>query len=336
MTNEHRNKKNMRRDEAKDMMNRLGSDGKPFLFLIDDTCENCIGWERDTIDPDEVLYSFEGEGNCTELPQRNATAEPLSIRPAFEDKGDYRRRFDIVMRHLKRGDSYLTNLCASIPVDVSTDLKDIFHKAKAKYKLWLKDSLVCFSPETFVTIAPDGTIASRPMKGTISANTDNALQTLLDDEKEKAEHATIVDLIRNDLSMIASDVHVTRYRYAEKLHNGAGLWQTSSLIEGKLPDDFRSHLGDILFALLPAGSVTGAPKKKTLEIISKAENFDRGFYTGVMGLWDGNRLNSAVMIRLIDKHDGSLHYKAGGGITAQSHWESEYSEICNKVYLPIH
>jgi para-aminobenzoate synthetase component 1 len=136
--------------------------------------------------------------------------------------------------------------------------------------------------------------------------------------------------------MIASDVHVTRYRYAEKLHNGAGLWQTSSLIEGKLPDDFRSHLGDILFALLPAGSVTGAPKKKTLEIISKAENFDRGFYTGVMGLWDGNRLNSAVMIRLIDKHNGSLHYKAGGGITAQSHWESEYSEICNKVYLPIH
>ncbi|MBO6006125.1 MAG: hypothetical protein J6P49_04645, partial [Paludibacteraceae bacterium] len=111
MTNEHRNKKNMRRDEAKDMMNRLGNDGKPFLFLIDYTCENCIVWERDTIDPDEVLYSFEGEGNCTELPQRNATAEPLSIRPAFEDKGNYRRRFDIVMRHLKRGDSSLTNLC---------------------------------------------------------------------------------------------------------------------------------------------------------------------------------------------------------------------------------
>ena len=131
--------------------------------------------------------------------------------------------------------------------------------------------------------------------------------------------------------------HVERYRYADLLHTDRGdLWQTSSRITGQLPEDYRSHIGDILFSQLPAGSITGAPKPKTMEIIHQAEPFDRGFYTGVMGLYRDGNLDSAVMIRFIDKENGQLYFKAGGGITARSDWNKEYEEVIEKIYVPIH
>ena len=86
---------------------------------------------------------------------------------------------------------------------------------------------------------------------------------VMDDPKEAAEHATIVDLIRNDLSIVADRVSVSRYRYIDKLQTNRGtILQTSSEIQGTLPDNYRENLGHILFKLLPAGSITGAPKEK--------------------------------------------------------------------------
>ena len=94
---------------------------------------------------------------------------------------------------------------------------------------------------------------------------------------------------------------------------------------------------DLFFRLLPAGSITGAPKKKTMEIIAEAETYERGFYTGVMGYFDGNSLDSAVMIRFLEQQaDGSLIFKSGGGITSQSDLTSEYNEMKQKVYVPIY
>ncbi|WP_347394690.1 chorismate-binding protein, partial [Parabacteroides leei] len=92
----------------------------------------------------------------------------------------------------------------------------------------------------------------------------------------------------------------------------------------------------ILFCLLPAGSITGAPKKKTMEIIEEAETYERGFYTGVMGYFDGNRLDSAVMIRFLEQEGNRLLFKSGGGITSQSDLQSEYNEMKQKVYVPIY
>ena len=132
--------------------------------------------------------------------------------------------------------------------------------------------------------------------------------------KEAAEHATIVDLIRNDLSIVASEVCVPRYRYIDELrtHNGS-LLQVSSEIRGRLPEGWNGHVGEILFSLLPAGSITGAPKKKTLEIIAEAETYERGFYTGVMGYFDGQDLDSAVMIRFMEQvSPHSFVFKSGG------------------------
>ncbi len=160
---------------------------------------------------------------------------------------------------------------------------------------------------------------------------------LASDPKEDAEHNTIVDLIRNDLSTVATHVRVKRFKYIEKLKTHQGeLLQMSSEIEGKLPSDFRKSLGDILFRMLPAGSISGAPKKKTVDIIREVEGYDRGFYTGIFGSFDGENLDSAVAIRFIEKQGEKLLFKSGGGITFKSDWKKEYDEMQKKVYVPVY
>ena len=108
-----------------------------------------------------------------------------------------------------------------------------------------------------------------------------------------------------------------------------------SEISGKLPSDYTQRIGDILAAQLPAGSITGAPKRKTCQIIDEAETYERGFYTGIMGIYAGGELDSAVMIRFIERTDEGMFFKAGGGITSQSQCTKEYEEVLQKVYLPI-
>jgi para-aminobenzoate synthetase component 1 len=174
------------------------------------------------------------------------------------------------------------------------------------------------------------------MKGTIDARIPNAKSILLSDKKEEAEHITIVDLIRNDLSQVATNITVSRFRYIEELKtNQKNLLQVSSEISGQLYDDYHSRLGEILVALLPAGSVSGAPKPKTLEVIREAEGEDRGYYTGVFGYYDGEKLDSAVMIRYIEKPNDQFFYRSGGGITTQSNAMQEYKEAIDKIYVPV-
>lgn len=223
-----------------------------------------------------------------------------------------------------------------MPIETNLTMHDIFQRSKALYKCWLRDRFVCFSPEIFVRV--DGEIISSfPMKGTIDATVTNAAEELMKNPKEAAEHATIVDLIRNDLSIVANSVRVERYRYIDRLETNHGaILQTSSEIRGHLAPPYLHNPGSMLFALLPAGSITGAPKRKTVQIISEAEDYERGFYTGVMGYYSHGRLDSAVMIRFIDQEDGKFFYKAGGGITARSDNEAEYQEVIEKVYVPIY
>ena len=105
---------------------------------------------------------------------------------------------------------------------------------------------------------------------------------------------------------------------------------------GQLPQNYTDNIGTLLHKLLPAGSICGAPKPQTLAIIKEAENYDRGYYTGVFGIFDGQNLDSSVMIRFIEKQeDGSLIFKSGGGITAFSDPRSEYQEMIDKVYLGV-
>jgi len=239
------------------------------------------------------------------------------------------------MQEIQAGNTFLINLTHQTPIYCSGSLSDIFHAASAKYKLCLKDEFTMFSPETFVKIE-DGYIYTYPMKGTADADEPDALESLMSDEKELAEHYTIVDLLRNDLSIVAEEVQVTKFRYPEYIQtNTKNLIQTSSEVQGKLADDYQARLGDIIFSLLAAGSISGAPKKKTIEVIRAVEGCDRGYYTGVSGYFDGKSLDSAVMIRYVEQlEDSSKIYRSGCGITFQSEAEKEYKEMIDKVYIP--
>lgn len=319
-------------DTAVARLNAWGADDRSFFFLTDYLHQHWLVEPVDELSADELLYAFPGHSNAS---GEKAKAVSLVWQPHPLTPEAYREKFEIVHRNMLAGNSYLANLTCRIPLDTNLSLHDIFLLSQARYRLWVKDIFVCFSPETFVRIQ-DGVISSYPMKGTISCNVPNAEQTLLTDVKEAAEHATIVDLIRNDLSRVADYVTVRRYRYVERLETCNGsILQTSSEIAGLLPQDYRCHLGDILMAQLPAGSITGAPKPSTMAIIREAEGYDRGFYTGVAGICDRGQMDSCVLIRFIDKEDGRLFFKAGGGITAQSDWQKEYQEIKEKTYVPI-
>ena len=137
-------------------------------------------------------------------------------------------------------------------------------------------------------------------------------------------------------SIILHFVSVDKYRYIDVLHTNKGdILQTSSEISGKLSTGYQKHIGNILDAMLPAGSITGAPKDKTMEIIHEAEGYDRGFHTGVMGIYNNGELNSAVMIRFLENDGIGTYFKAGGGITSKSDCRKEYEEVLQKVYLPF-
>ena len=321
------------REEARQRMNNLAMQGVPFLFIIDYEGKHAVVDPEHEVDANELRYCFNGKGNATQTAKPTNGDIEWRIEPPTE--AEYQHSFNIVRNAMLAGNSYLANLTCRIGLRTNLSLTDLYNAAEARYRLWMKDKLVCFSPETFVKIA-QGEISSYPMKGTAEDLSPSSAELLLANEKEAAEHATIVDLIRNDLSMVAYDVHVERYRYVERLNTHRGpLLQTSSEIRGRLMPHLMQRPGDVIFSQLPAGSITGAPKKKTVEIIAEAENYHRDFYTGVMGRWDNGELDSAVMIRFIDQCHGKLFFKAGGGITAKSNWKDEYHEVIEKVYAPI-
>lgn len=319
--------------EAIEYMNHQGRAGKPFLFIINYKADVIHIYAPDKIDCAELLYQINEFTNSSVFFAEKQSIEWQTTPVAFDI---YQKAFQQVVDEIKAGNSYLLNLTFPTGITTNLSLMSIFQQAKAPYKIWLKDRFVCFSPEIFVRIK-EGYIRSFPMKGTVDATLPNAEEQILSDRKEEAEHATIVDLIRNDISRVASEVNVKKYRYLDRLITNRGeLLQVSSEIEGKLPDNWKEKIGSILFELLPAGSISGAPKRKTLEIIEAVEIDDRGFYTGIGGYFDGEQLDSAVLIRFIEQKGKQLYFRSGGGITAQSDVQKEYNEIKQKVYVPIY
>ncbi|MET3126281.1 para-aminobenzoate synthetase component 1 [Arcicella rosea] len=318
--------------EAIQLMNDLGKDRKPFLFIIDYEMKKPIVLPLEEVEKEDILYKVGSKSNFN--PAKELLEKPLYLEKYPISFQEYQQSFDIVKRHLIRGNSFLVNLTKPTPIKVNLSLKEIFERSSAQYQLYFKNQFVLFSPEIFIKIK-DGIISSHPMKGTISANIPNAETEILNNKKELAEHATIVDLIRNDISMVAEKVWVERFRYISKVQTSEGdLLQVSSEICGKLPENFHEQIGTLLFKLLPAGSICGAPKAQTLAIIEEAENYKRGYYTGVFGIFDGENLDSSVMIRFIEKtENNSLIFKSGGGITVFSDEQSEYQEMIDKVYL---
>lgn len=296
----------------------------PFIFGIDYELEHGFFIEH-PLNERNIKWRISSVTNCNSTceSRRNFNAHPISLE-------QYRQKFDSVQHELRHGNSFLANLTIKTPLETDYSMDEIFALSNSRYALMVPGEFVCFSPETFVTIS-QGVIRSNPMKGTISASIPDAEQVILNDMKERAEHNTIVDFIRSDLSRVATDVNVERFRYFDRLHTTNGdILQVSSQISGRL----TSHtLGDTIWALLPAGSISGAPKIATVKLLKKAESEPRGFYSGVFGYFDGEKLDSAVMIRYIENIDGKLYFRSGGGITINSNCRAEYEEALKKIYL---
>jgi para-aminobenzoate synthetase component I len=319
-------------EEVFELMNLHGSKLQPFLFGIDFEVKQGFFLDPTLAADLGIYFNINGVGNNFES---EIKSELVNLVKHPVDQIGYNNAFEIVYRNLVEGNSYLTNLTFPTAIDLNITLPEIFARSKARYRLLFQDEFVVFSPEIFVQIENE-TIRSFPMKGTIDASLPDAENRILADVKETAEHNTIVDLIRNDLSMVATDVKVDRFRYIEKIEtHEKTLLQVSSEISGKLIKNYNSEIGNIFRKLLPAGSISGAPKKKTLQIIREAEMYSRGFYTGVFGYFDGSKLDSGVMIRFIKKENEKLIFCSGGGITANSNPQKEYNELIDKVYVPF-
>ena len=312
-------------------MNKYGSDREPFLFIIDFDMK-CPEIHKLGSVPAGIRFSTPLFSNCK---IGNTTGNSVILKKNPVDFSSYTKAFNIVQKHINLGNSYLLNLTFPTVIETDLTLENIYYSSVAMYKLLYHNKFVVFSPEIFVRIK-NSEIKSFPMKGTINSSVKDAEKLLLTDEKEEAEHNTIVDLIRNDLSKVADNVEVTRYRYIDRIRlPGNELLQVSSEISGRLRNGYQDHLGDIIGRLLPAGSVTGAPKNKTVSIIRDSENYDRGWYTGIFGVFDGESLDSGVMIRFIENIDGKYFFKSGGGITSMSDPLKEYEELKSKVYVPV-
>jgi len=314
-------------------MDELSERKDPFFFLINFLMDDVRIFTQNEIENNILLIDFP---NVRNVDYEYATIPDFDWKSFPETLEIYKKGFDLVKENLRKGNSYLTNYTTKTEIETNLSLEDIFKFSKAKYKVLMPAEFVFFSPETFVEIV-DGKIFTHPMKGTIDAEIPDAENILKNDPKEKAEHYTVVDLLRNDLSMVANQVQVKEFQRIDYIKTKQkNLLAMSSEIEGEIKPEFQNKMGTILQKLLPAGSILGAPKPKTLEIILEAEQFDRGFYTGIAGYFDGKNLDSCVMIRFIEKENDKLFFKSGGGITHQSDLISEYEEMKNKIYVPIY
>lgn len=304
----------------------LVASGVPCFFYTDFKGERFHCFTLEEIDVQDIEFAFHSAPHSTNTPSK-----PLFYPIAPEQ---YREKFEQVQEHICNGNTYLLNLTQPTQLDSTLSLKQIYTMAHAPYKLRVKNEFVCFSPEPFITIEKN-TIHTYPMKGTIDAALPDAVNVILNDPKEFAEHTMIVDLLRNDLGMIANDIRVEKFRFITTIDTGCKkLHQVSSHISGTLEKEWKENAGEILKRLLPAGSISGTPKRKTVEIIEEIEGYERGYFTGVFGYFDGDNLYSAVSIRFIEINNGKLTYKSGGGITSESDCISEYNEMIDKVYIP--
>lgn len=264
--------------------------------------------------------------------------------PAFDLVSDttieqYQQKIDYIRQQIASGNTYQTNYTIKLTAPFNDNPIDYYHFLQknnhARYCAYIEFDNYCIlsiSPELFFKLDKQ-TITTKPMKGTtprgMSYQHDEQQLALLMSDKNQAENMMIVDLLRNDLSQISKPgtVHVPKLFTAEKYPT---VWQLTSTVEGQLKP--QTNLYQIFQALFPCGSITGAPKTSTMQIIANIENSARGVYCGTIGYIEPlkNKAIFNIPIRTLTIHDGQLHYGVGGGITWDSTSQDEYDEVLAK------
>lgn len=251
----------------------------------------------------------------------------------------YQEAIETIHHHIRQGDTYQVNYTVQLSQELKSDPFAIYNRLvveqKAHYNAFIQHddvSILSISPELFFE-QDDRLLTTRPMKGTTRRGLTNQADLqeaawLKADPKNRAENMMIVDLLRNDMNRISEigSEQVTRLCQVEQYST---VWQMTSTIESRLRSEI--DLVQTFRALFPCGSITGAPKISTMEIIQKTEKAPRGVYCGTIGILlpRGKRIFN-VAIRTLQMQGGQAIYGVGGGITWDSKWESEYQETKQK------
>jgi anthranilate synthase component 1 len=252
----------------------------------------------------------------------------------FPDRAEHERRVEAAKEHIRRGDIFQVVLSQRAERDTNVSPLAVYRalrKINPSPYLFLLEldgvALVGSSPETHVKA--EGTRASlNPIAGT-TARGDGDAERLLTSEKDRAEHVMLVDLGRNDLSRVCvpGTVKVERFLEPERFSHVTHL---VSEVAGELRDDVTAF--DLLRATFPAGTVSGAPKVRAMQIITELERYRRGTYAGVVGYYaPGAGLDTCIAIRTVRLQDGRAYLQAGGGIVADSDPGDEHQECLNKL-----
>ena len=259
-------------------------------------------------------------------------------------KDDYINDVIKIKKYISDGDCYQVNYSQNFKANYTGDpwniYKDLRKINPAPYSTFFNFGtkyIISSSPERFISIN-SGLVQTKPIKGTLKRLSDpykdNEQKNILrNDEKNISENLMIVDLLRNDLSKCCElgSVKVTKLFEIESY---ASVHHMVSTIEGVL-DNIHTSV-DILEASFPGGSITGAPKARSMEIISELENRERGVYCGSIGYFDENgNMDTNICIRTIMLHDNELNFAAGGGIVHDSNPKDEYFESLEKVSIFI-
>ena len=276
--------------------------------------------------------------STTNPPARSESPAVGRPRPTW-DRASYVERFDRIKRHIADGDTYQVNCTFALEAPFHGEARALFgalvRSQRGRYSAWLRvgDIAICSaSPELFLS-RRGHRLVSRPMKGTArrgrtTAEDAAAVEALRRSGKERAENVMIVDMVRNDLGRIArvGSVEVLRLFEAEKYPT---VWQMTS----EVACDSAASLGEIMAAMFPSASITGAPKARTMEIIAALEDRPRGIYTGTIGYVAPNgdaTFNVAIRTALVDTARESLTFGVGSGVVWDSNGEAEYEECLLK------
>lgn len=270
------------------------------------------------------------------------TYKPIDLPKSWQEltsAEEYKSAIEQIHHHIRQGDTYQVNYTVQLQQNLTADPFAIYNRLvveqNAHYNAFIQHddvSIISISPELFFKKDGDR-LTTRPMKGTtnrgLTTETDlKQAQWLAQDQKNRSENMMIVDLLRNDMNRI-SKIGSENIKRLCQVEQYSTVWQMTSTIETQLLPN--SSLSDVFQALFPCGSITGAPKIATMEIIKKVEKQPRGVYCGAIGILvpQGPSIFN-VAIRTLQMEGTKAVYGVGGGITWDSKWEAEYKETKQK------
>ncbi|MBY0381340.1 MAG: aminodeoxychorismate synthase component I [Xanthobacteraceae bacterium] len=293
---------------------------------------------------EETLLEIARRGAETIEPATGKMEPPLTFVMA-QGQSEYIASVESCLKAITEGESYQVCLTNELTCDAEIDPLSVYRVMRkinpapfAAFLKWPGGAVLSASPERFLSADTRGHVETKPIKGTIRRDPDAArdqalIETLRNSAKDQAENAMIVDLLRNDLSRCCATgtVKVARLFDVETYET---VHQLVSTVVGELRPDLT--FVDLLQAAFPGGSMTGAPKLRTMEIIDSLERRPRGIYSGALGwIGDDGTADLSIVIRSIIATGSRFHIGVGGGVVAASLPQAEYDEMLLKAKASI-